>query len=68
MDPEEIKLEFFKRRKRTTMASVANDLGCTRTAVALVVERKSVSQRIAAAVAAAIGRPQKEVFPEYFNK
>ena len=68
MNPEEIKLEFFKRRKQTTMASVANKLGCSRTAVALVVDRKSVSERIMTAIADAIERPIEKVFPEHFDQ
>lgn len=64
MTSEEIKLELFKRRRDITMAGIARNLGVTRQAVQVVVDRRQTSQRIAAAVAAAIERPLEEVFPE----
>ena len=64
MTSEEIKLELFKRRREITMAGIARNLGVTRQAVQVVVDRRQTSQRIAAAVAEAIERPIEEVFPE----
>ena len=64
MTSEEIKLELFKRRREITMAGIARNLGVTRQAVQVVVDRRQTSQRIAAAVSAAIERPLEEVFPE----
>ena len=64
MTSEEIKLELFKRRREITMAGIARNLGVTRQAVQVVVDRRQTSARIARAVADAIERPVYEVFPE----
>ena len=66
MQPEEIRLELFRRRKQVTMASIARDLGVSRQAVGYVIDRAFVSNRIMEAVAAAIGQDKKYVFPEYY--
>jgi lambda repressor-like predicted transcriptional regulator len=65
MDTEDIKTELFRRRRDVSMASIARELGVSRQVVNLVVSRKGVSQRIAQAVASAIGREFCDVFPEY---
>lgn len=68
MSPEEIRMELFKVRKQHTMSSIARELGVTRQAIGPVIDRKIVSNRIMRAVAAAIGRDVKYVFPEYYLK
>lgn len=66
MTPEKIKIELFKRREKVTMASIARKLGCSRSAVSLVINGKSVSKKIMQAVADAIEYPVEKVFPSHF--
>jgi len=61
-------MELFRRRKKANLSSIAKELGCSRQAVAAVIERKFVSNRIMVAVAEAIERDPKYVFSEYFLK
>jgi lambda repressor-like predicted transcriptional regulator len=68
MDSEEIRMELFKRRKRISMSKIALEVGVSRQAVTAVIQRKFVSRRIQAAVAKAIERDPKYVFPETFLK
>ncbi len=71
MTSDEIRLELFKRRKDGgNMAQIGRSLDppCSRQAVAGVVFRSIASRRIAVAVSAAIKRPTRVVFPEYFRK
>ncbi|MBW2623168.1 MAG: helix-turn-helix domain-containing protein [Deltaproteobacteria bacterium] len=68
MQPEEIRLELFKKRKKVSMSSIARDLGVTRQAVGYVIDRAFVSNRIMEAVANALDKDKKYVFPEYFLK
>jgi hypothetical protein len=70
MQPEDIRLELFVRRKKTSMSKIARSLDppVTRQSVSLVIDRKSVSNRIMEAIADAIERDKKYVFPEYFLK
>jgi len=70
MTPDEINTELFKRRKQTNKSQIAKALDppVTPQAVHLVVEKKAVSARIMRAVAAAIGKDVKYVFPEHFLK
>ena len=68
MDPEEIRLELFKRRKTVTAASIAREIGVSHQAVHGVIDRQFVSCRIMEAVANAIGKNKRYVFPEYFMK
>jgi len=65
MEPEEIKLEFFKRRKQVMMKDVAARVGVTSTAVTRVIDRAFKSRRIAQGVADALGLPLEVVFHEY---
>lgn len=68
MTPEEIRLEFFKRRKEMSFSSVARRLGVSRQAVSYVIDRAFVSRRIMEAVADALGKDKRYVFPEYYLK
>lgn len=70
MTSDEIRLELFKRRKKVTMSSIARALDppVTMQAIAGVIDRVMVSNRIMEAVANAIGRDKKYVFPDYFLK
>jgi lambda repressor-like predicted transcriptional regulator len=70
MSPEEIRLEFFHNRKKISQSGIGKSLDppVTRQAVAGVIDRLFVSTRIMHAVADAIGRDVKYVFPERFLK
>lgn len=68
MTPHEIKVEIYRRRPEgLTISSIAKDLGVTKQAVGLAIERRMTSRRIAQAVSDAIGLPLAEVFPELGN-
>lgn len=64
MSPEQIRIEFIKRRRQTNMAKVAREQGVSHQAVQRVIDRESISEKIMLAVAAAIGHPPEIVFPE----
>ena len=64
MTPFEIKVALMK--KRISMRSIARNLGVSPNAVSLVANRRMVSRRIMAELAAAVGADAPEVFPEYF--
>lgn len=64
MEPEDIKIELYKRRKQVTYGSIGKSLGVTRQAVESVIMRRFKSRRIMEAVAAAIGHDVVYVFPE----
>ena len=68
MTPEQIRSELALGGKKVTITSIAEKLGCSVTAVHLVIDKKSISQRIMIAVAETIHRPVEYVFPEYFRK
>jgi transcriptional regulator with XRE-family HTH domain len=66
MTPHEIKVEIYRRRPEgLTITSIAKDLGVSKQAVALVIEGRQTSARIAQRVADAIQLPIEEVFPKY---
>ncbi|MGD9161345.1 MAG: helix-turn-helix domain-containing protein [Desulfobacteraceae bacterium] len=64
MNSEEIRIELFKVRKTKSMSDIAKDLGVSRSHVTQVVKRKFPSRRVKLAVAKAIGRDPREVWPE----
>lgn len=67
MTPLEIQFELKKRS--ITQTEIAEKVGVTPMAVSKVVRKESVSDRIMRAVAKAIGRDHRELFPEhYFSK
>ncbi len=68
MDPEEIRIELFKRRRQVTITAISRKLGCSRQAIYMVIDRKFISDRIMTAVAETIGKDKKAVFPEYYLK
>jgi len=70
MGPEEIRSELFKIRKKISMSSIARSLDpqVTPQAVGKVIDRDFISNRIMEAVAKAIDRDKKHVFPDYFLK
>ena len=68
MEPENIRLELFKRRKKTSMSKIAKDLGVSHQAVSAVVAGELISERIMIAVADAIGHDPKYVWPDRFLK
>jgi hypothetical protein len=66
MTPEEIRLELYKLRQKTNLAAIGRSLDppVTRQSIAYVIDRRITSRRIQEAVAKAIGRDVKYVFPE----
>ena len=68
MTPEQIRSELALRGKKVTITSIAEKLGVSVTAVHLVIDKRSISNRIMNAVAETIDRPVEFVFPEYFKK
>ena len=68
MKPHEIKIEIYRRRPDgVTIASIARELGVAPQTVNIVISGHRTSRRIAVAVAKAIKRPFKDVFPSYAN-
>jgi transcriptional regulator with XRE-family HTH domain len=65
MTPFEIKVILMK--KRISMRSIARELGVSANAVSLVVNKKSVSQRVMDKIADVIDSDKRVVFPEYFE-
>lgn len=70
MTPEEIRRELFKIRKELNMSDIARSLDppVSPQSIGRVIDRDFVSNRIMEAVATAIGRDKKYVFPDYFLK
>ena len=70
MEPDKIRLKLYLKRKETNMSKIARELDppCSRQAIYAVIDRKIVSNRIMEAVAKAINKDKKYVFPEYFLK
>jgi DNA-binding XRE family transcriptional regulator len=65
MKPHEIKVEIYRRRPDgLTITKIAKTIGVTKQSVALVIERRMTSRRIAQGVADALGLPLESVFPE----
>jgi transcriptional regulator with XRE-family HTH domain len=67
MRSETIRKELFRIRKQKTMTAIAQDLGVTRSLVSQVVARKIPSTRVKLAVAEAINRDPRTVWPELFK-
>jgi DNA-binding XRE family transcriptional regulator len=66
MTPHDIKTEIYRRKPDgLTITKIAKGIGVTKQSVALVIERRMTSRRIAQGVAAALGLPFEQVFPEY---
>jgi lambda repressor-like predicted transcriptional regulator len=63
MEPKEIKIELI--RTGTTQTQIARALNVSSSIVQRVIFRKATSRPVAKAVAAAIGLPFEQVFPEY---
>lgn len=68
MTPEQIRSELALRGKKVTITSIAEKLGVSVTAVHLVIDKRSISNRIMNAVAETIDKDVAIVFPEYFKK
>lgn len=70
MSPNEIRAELKKIKKIINQAQIAKSLNppVTQVAIMRVINKEFVSVRIMQAVADAIGRDKKYVFPEYFVK
>ncbi len=63
MSPVEIKVALL--RKGITQTAIANEIGVAITSVNRVIAGLNTSHRIADAVSDAVGKPKKEVFPNY---
>jgi len=66
MHPADIQSELKKHT--ITQKDIAKELGISEMAVSRIIHRFGVSNRIMRAVAAAIGRDHRQVFPEYYNQ
>ena len=64
MPPQEIKIALF--RKGISQTSIARDLGVSVPSVHRIIEGKNVSHRIRTAVAEAIGKDLKEIWPSTY--
>jgi transcriptional regulator with XRE-family HTH domain len=64
MTPRQIQIGL--REAKTTQKAIAERIGVSEMAVSLIIHRKSQSRRIMEAIAATLGKPIQEVFPEYF--
>lgn len=64
MHPEDIKMNL--RLMGTTQSHIAAQVGVSRMLVSLVINRKSTSDKVMRAVADAIGRDHRAVFPDYY--
>lgn len=62
LTPVDIKIEMLK--KGITGGDIGRSIGVTRTAIALVINRKRVSPRLRRAIATAINMPYEEVWGE----
>ena len=62
MDTNEIKALLAK--KGITVTSIANNLGVSQPTVSLTIKGTTVSSRIRAAIAEAIGKPVSEIWPD----
>ncbi|AFY60323.1 helix-turn-helix domain-containing protein [Synechococcus sp. PCC 6312] len=62
MHPEDIKAEL--RKKGFTGASIARNLGLTRSTVSSVVRRKGRSAKVEVEISRILGKPVEEIFPE----
>jgi len=64
MPPNEIRIEMI--RKGVTQSGLARDIGVSVQGVHMTIEGKSVSHRVRTAVAEAIGKDLKEVWPSTY--
>lgn len=64
MTPLEIQFEL--KKKDITQKSIADEIGVSETSVSKVINRLIVSDRVMKAVAKAVGKDHRAVFPEYY--
>lgn len=64
MHPADIQAELKKRG--ITQKEIAESLGVSEMSISMTINKKSVSDHIMKAVAKAIGRDPRAVFPEYY--
>jgi len=64
MKPEDIQCAM--KKKRVTQKDIANKLHISDMAVSRIIHRFGVSDRIMRAVAEAIDKDHRQVFPEYY--
>lgn len=64
MPPQEIKIAML--RHGVTQSGLARDIGVTVPSVHRIIENKNVSHRIRAAIAEAIGKDLKEIWPSTY--
>jgi len=66
MTPLEIQFEL--KKKEITQKELALDLGVCEMAVSLVINKRSISDKIMKAISRAIKRDHRAVFPEHYFK
>ncbi|MFA5261641.1 MAG: helix-turn-helix transcriptional regulator [Candidatus Omnitrophota bacterium] len=64
MEPLDIQYEL--KKKKITQKSIAQELGCSEMSVSNVIAKRLQSDRIMKAVARAIDKDHKQVFPEHY--
>jgi lambda repressor-like predicted transcriptional regulator len=64
MEPNEIRIEMLRRG--VTQSGLARDIGVTVQSVHRIIENKNVSHKIRMAVAKAIGKDLKEIWPSTY--
>ena len=61
-----LKIQYELKKKEITQKSLAAELDVSEAAISSVILKKTVSDPIMKAVAAAIGKDYRLVFPEYY--
>jgi len=56
------------KKNGITQKAIAQKLGVSEMSVSIIIHRHRTSDRIMRAVADAIGRDHRQVFPEYYNR
>lgn len=65
MHPADIQAAL--KRKKITQKAIANEEGVSEMAISVVVNKKSVSDRLMKAIAKRLQKPVTHIFREYYN-
>jgi lambda repressor-like predicted transcriptional regulator len=63
---ETIDIQYELKKKGISQKSIALELGCSEMSVSAAINKRLPSDRIMKAVAKAIGKDHREVFPEHY--
>ena len=64
---ESIKIQYELKKRKIMQKDIARALGITDIIVSKTINKQMVSDRVMRAVARAIERHPRDVFPEYYN-